>query len=248
MHEVDSPVPCRRCPLQLCRDLRPLAPHQLAYMGDFKQGELALDEGELLVEQGKEGERLFTILEGVFMRYRTLDDDRRQIVSFMFPGDLIGLQGAFDEPAGHSIEALTAGRVCYFERGKFAELMTSHPRLGYDITWLAAKEERLLEEHIVALGQRSARERMTYLAVWLLDRALGTGLAARNNVLHLSIKQAQIADMLGLSLVHTNRTIRQLEKEGVVIWKSREICVPDMKAACDIAQYGCDEPTLRPFI
>ncbi len=248
MHEVANPYSCENCPLQSRPGLRPLEPQQLAYMGEFKEGEIALEGGESLLEQGEEGSRLYTLIEGVLIRFRKLDDGRRQIVSFMFPGDLSGLQGAFDEPASHSVEALTNARLCTFKRRDFIELISQHPRLGYDITWLAAKEERLLEDHIVALGQRSARERVTYLAVWLVDRALETGLAARDNVLHLPIKQAQIADMLGLSLVHTNRTIRQLEREGLVIWKSREICVPDMDAACNVAQYDRDDASLRPFI
>ena len=248
MHEIAEPYACEACPLQTCRGLRPLSPHQLGYMTDFKDCEIALDDGEALVAQGAHSERLYTILDGVMIRFRTLDDGRRQILNFMFPGDLTGLQGAFDEPAGHSIEALTDTRLCVFKRQDFTDLLAEHPRLGYDITWLAAKEERLLEEHIVALGQRSARERVTYLAVWLLDRALQTNLAASDNVLHLSIRQNQIADMLGLSLVHTNRTIRQLEREGLVIWKSREICVPDLDAAADVAQYNREENSLRPFI
>ena len=170
MHEVANPYSCENCPLQSRPGLRPLEPQQLAYMGEFKEGEIALDGGESLLEQGDEGNRLYTLIEGVLIRFRTLDDGRRQIVSFMFPGDLTGLQGEFDEPASHSVEALTQARLCVFKRRAFIELISQHPRLGYDITWLAAKEERLLEDHIVALGQRSARERVTYLAVWLVDR------------------------------------------------------------------------------
>ncbi|MBX7497034.1 Crp/Fnr family transcriptional regulator [Qipengyuania sp. 6B39] len=231
-----------------CPGLRPLEPRQLAYMEGFKDGETALESGDVLIDQGEQSHRLYTVIEGVLIRYRTLDDGRRQIVSFMFPGDLAGLQGAFDEPASHSVEALTEARLCRFKRHDFVELIATHPRLGYDMTWLAAKEETALEEHIVALGQRSARERVAYLAVWLLDRALATGIAARDNVLHLSIKQSQVADMLGLSLVHTNRTMRQLEREGLVVWKSREICVPDMDAACEVAQFSGQGTSLRPFI
>ena len=234
--------------MQACTGLRELDPSQLAYMQEFKDGEIQLDRGDVLIEEGTSNTRLYTVLEGVLIRSRSLDDGRRQIVNFMFPGDLIGLQGAFDEPSSHAIEALVDARLCQFRRGDFERLIAQHPSLGYDITWLAAKEETALEGHIVSLGQRNARERVTYLAVWLLERALSTCLASDSNVLALPITQAQIADMLGLSLVHTNRTIRQLEREGLVEWKSREIRIPDLDHTAEFAQYDRGAARARPFI
>lgn len=248
MHKVANPVPCTECPLQDCPGLRKLDDRQLAYMQEFKDGEVGLEKAEVLIEQETETRHLYTVLDGVLMRYRTLEDGRRQIVNFMFPGDLAGLQGAFEEPASHTIETVLESRLCVFERSDFSQLIGQHPRLGYDLVWLAAKEERALEEHIVALGQRSAKERLTYLAVWLLDRAIATGISSDDNVLPLSITQNQIADMLGLSLVHTNRTVRQLERDGLVIWKNREITVPDMDKACEFAQFERRLGKVRPFI
>ena len=112
----------------------------------------------------------------------------------------------------------------------------------------AAKEETALEGHILSLGQRNARERVTYLAVWLIDRAQSTCLADESNVLALPITQSQIADMLGLSLVHTNRTLRQLQREGLVEWKSRKIHVPDLAKAADFAQFDRSREKSRPFL
>ena len=134
------------------------------------------------------------------------------------------------------------------QRGDFAGFVSKNPSLAYDITWLAAKEETALEGHILSLGQRNARERVTYLAVWLIDRAQSTCLADESNVLALSITQSQIADMLGLSLVHTNRTLRQLQREGLVEWKSRKIHVPDLAKAADFAQFDRSREKSRPFL
>jgi len=163
LHEIADPIACIDCPLQDCPGLRPLEEHQLAFMQGFKEGEVALARGELLISEGQSHQQLYTLLGGVLIRWRSLDDGRRQIVNFMFPGDLVGLQSAFDEPAAHAVEALVDARLCRFPRGRFTELIASHPGLGYDITWLAAQEETALEGHIVSLGQRSARERVAYL-------------------------------------------------------------------------------------
>ncbi|MFW2348921.1 Crp/Fnr family transcriptional regulator [Qipengyuania sp.] len=248
MYEIDDPVACANCPLQACPGLRSLEERQLAYMQGFKDGEIGLERGDVLIDEGAAHDRLYTVLDGVLIRSRSLDDGRRQIVNFMFPGDLVGLQGAFDEPSSHAVAALIDARLCRFRRNDFVELISTHPRLGYDITWLAAKEETALEGHIVSLGQRSARERLAYLAVWLLDRAQATCLADDRNIVSLPITQAQIADMLGLSLVHTNRTLRQLEREGLVEWKSRTIHVPDLARAAEYAQFDYQADRCRPFI
>lgn len=221
---------------------------ELDYIQSYKAGDFAVNRGAVIVEQGVVIRHLHTVLEGVLIRYRTLEDGRRQIVNFMFPGDLIGLQGAFEEPSAHSVEALLEVRLCRFNRDDFISLVKNHPQLAYDLTWLAAKEETALEEHIVALGQRSAKERVAYLAVWLIDRALDTCMAGKGNSFRLPITQAQIADMLGLSLVHTNRTLRTLENEGLVVWKPGELSVPDLDAACDYAQYQRAGSNNRPFI
>jgi CRP-like cAMP-binding protein len=193
-------------------------------------------------------DRIFTVLSGVLMRFRLLEDGRRQILNFMFPGDLIGLQGAFDGELAHGVEALVDVRLCGFARERFFELAMNHPRLSFDVTWLASREEGALEQHLVALGQRNARERMAYLAVYLVQRAIDTGVADAGGVLRLTITQGQVADMLGLSLVHTNRSMQALRRMGLVDWTPVSIAVPDMNAARDYAHVATEEPTLRPYI
>ena len=248
MITVANPVPCRRCPLADCPGLRPHEPEEIPYIERFKQGEIRLERGELLLEQGATRGGLFTVLGGILMRSRSLEDGRRQIVNFMFPGDLIGLQNTFGEPATHSVEALVPARLCKFDAGRYYELITAQPSLGYDITWLAATEETALEGHLVALGQRSARERVAYMAVWLLQRARATSLTDGRNRLEVPITQTQIADMLGLSLVHTNRTIKALEREGLVTWRQGVIDVPDLDAAAQFAHFSPLPERRRPFL
>lgn len=248
MHSIANPVPCRECPLRACPGLRPHSPEEVPVIQAFKTGEVRVERGETVVEQEITRGRLFTVLDGVLMRYRMLEDGRRQIVNFMFPGDLIGLEAVFGEAASHSVEALISARLCVFDNSRFYDLIVAQPSLGYDITWLAAKEETALEEHLVALGRRSARERVAYLAVWLIERARGTCMAASSARLEVTITQAQIADMLGLSLVHTNRTIKALERTGLVLWRQNFIEVPDLDAAAEHAHFTKAAQRPRPYL
>lgn len=248
MFSVANPVPCHLCPLAVCAGLRPHEAEEIPHIQRFKTGEIRLERGEILIEQDVTRGGLFTVLEGVMMRYRSLEDGRRQIVNFMFPGDLVGLEGAFGEPASHSVEALRGSRLCVFDSARYHDLIVARPSLGYDITWLAAKEETALEEHLVALGRRSAKERLAYLAVWLIQRARGTCMADKRNRLEITITQAQIADMLGFSLVHANRTIKALEREGRVLWRQGLIEVPDLEATIAFAHYDSTAERRRPYL
>ncbi|MCA1661604.1 MAG: Crp/Fnr family transcriptional regulator [Novosphingobium sp.] len=242
-----SRVPCVLCPLKSCPGLRPLDAAQTEYMQRFKQGELRVDRGTPVLVQGQRSAHVFTVLEGVLIRYILLEDGRRQIVNFMFPGDLVGLQAALHEPLAHGVEALTAVTLCVFERENFPDLLRNHPELGYDVIWLAAKEEAALEEHLVALGQRTARERIAYLAVFLVQRAIETGLA-RGDSVTLSVTQSQIADMLGLSLVHTNRTLQALRQANLISWNLSEIQIADMAAAREFARFDEAPEASRPYL
>lgn len=248
MITVANPVPCRQCPLADCPGLRAHEPVEIPHIQAFKTGEVRLERGEVLIEEAVTRGGLFTLLDGMMMRYRTLSDGRRQIVNIMFPGDLIGLEAAFGEPASHSVEALLPSRLCVFDNARYYDLIVAQPSLGYDITWLAAKEETALEEHLVALGRRSAKERVAYLAVWLIERARGTCMVESTGRLAITITQSQLADMLGLSLVHTNRTIKALERENLVLWRQSGIEIPDIAKTANLAHIDIAREKPRPFI
>jgi len=249
MRAIGNPVPCRECPSTTWPGLRPYSAAEIAHLEAFKIGEIAIDRGEMLIDQGVESTNgLYTVLEGVLMRHRSIGDGRRQIVNFMFPGDLIGLQGTFEEAPSHSVEALLPSRLCRFDSARYFELIVAQPSLAYDITWLAAKEETALEEHLVALGRRNARERVAYLALWLIARARATCTGTENAGLAVTITQSQIADMLGLSLVHTNRTIKSLERDRLVYWRQGLIQIPDLQAVARFAHSEVLEERPRPYL
>ncbi len=243
----DSRAPCDACPLQSRKGLRPLAEPEIHFMKSFKMGEINISRGAPLLMQGSTTPHLYTVLSGVLIRTRLFEDGRRQILNFMFPGDLVGLQGAMNEPLEHGVEAMTDVTCCVFSRGGMPLLYRDQPSLGFDVTWLASKQEAELDNHLSAVGRRSARERIIYLALFLVQRAKATGVAKADSV-SLSITQAQIADMLGLSIIHVNRSIRALRSSRLIEWSQTEIAIPDWSAALDAVGETAYENSPRPFI
>ncbi|MEO0498456.1 MAG: Crp/Fnr family transcriptional regulator, partial [Pseudomonadota bacterium] len=189
-----------------------------------------------------------TITSGWGFRYKLLEDGRRQILNYVMPGDFIGLQGSLLEEMEHSVEALTSMQLCVFERNRLVDLYGRAPTLGYDITWMAAREEQMLDEHLLSIGRRSAYERAAYLLAYLYDRSAMVGLFAETPELISPLTQQHVADTLGLSLVHTNKTLKKLSAQRVAEWKESGFRILDIAGLRDIAGWGGLGDQKRPFI
>jgi len=210
-----SPIAnCRLCPLHSLPVFLPHTDAERLSIESFKSGELSVETGGELLAEGVRNTRLFTLRSGWAFRFRTLSDGRRQILNFLLPGDLIGLQQYLGEGLPHGVEAMTACSFCVFPAERLWELFSRHPQIGYDITWLAAHEQLIVDENLLSVGRRSARERLAMLLIHLFKRAEQLQLRQSDSV-PFPVTQRHIADALGLSLVHTNKTLRQLERAGL---------------------------------
>jgi CRP-like cAMP-binding protein len=239
-------TPCEKCPLRENPHFRAFDKDELAFVSTFKRGELTVDAGATILVEGSHSAHLFTVLSGWAFRYKVLEDGRRQILNYVMPGDLIGLQGTIMGEMQHSVEALSSVTLCVFERDKLMSLYNRHASLAFDLTWIAAQEERILDEHLLSIGRRSALERAAYLLAFLYQRA--SALKLFNGRSFLPITQQHIADTLGLSIVHTNKTLKKLAERQLIRWQERGCDVLDGKGLADLAGWGGMSEGKRPFI
>ena len=240
-------VPCDQCPLRSRPALREFNADELAFVNRLKADELHVDPGISFLREGTRSEQLYTVLSGWAFRYKMLEDGRRQILNYALPADLVGLQGTLMREMEHSVEALTPLTLCVFPRTKLWELYASLPSLAFDITWLAAREEQLIDENLVSLGRRTALERAAYLLLHLFVRAEESGLT-KNGSIQFPFTQQHVADTLGMSLVHTNKTLKRLMATGAVRWKDRQFTLLDRPALQAIAGDDGKPRRPRPFI
>jgi CRP-like cAMP-binding protein len=226
---------------------RPFQAEELRFVSGFKTAELVAEPGTTILSEGSHSAHLFTLLSGWAFRYKTLGDGRRQILNYVLPGDMVGLQGSVLGEMEHSIEALSPVVMCVFQRDKLPTLFKNHPGLAFDITWLASREERMLDENLLSLGRRTALERAAYLIAFIYQRARSVGLTEERNLL-IPITQQHVADTLGLSIVHTNKTLRKLSEKGLIEWRDRTCEVRDPQALMDIASWQGLPEVKRPLI
>lgn len=240
-------IDCAACPLQKRQMFLPFTPEEIDFMRSFKVGEAIFQPGETLLSQGERSERLFTVLEGFATRSIQLEDGRRQVVNFVFPGDFLGLQAGIMGEMRHSVQATTAMRVCVFQRNRLWDLFRDKPDRAYDLTWIAAVEEHFLGETIATLGQRDATERVAWALARIWQRLSALGLGTKDGV-QLPFRQHELADALGLSTVHTSRTVSILRSMGLLAWKRGQLNMLDPQRLFALAGLPMEREERRPLI
>lgn len=239
--------PCERCPLRGLELFREFTEAELSFVSDFKSGELTVEKETVFLSQGDSSPHIYTVLQGWGFRYRELEDGRRQVLNYIFPGDLVGLQGALLSEMEHSVAAMSDMILCMFERRNLEKLYKSCPSLAFDVTWLAAREEQLLEGHLLTVGRRTAIERIAYLILYIHGRASRVGMTKADSF-DMPLTQQHIADTLGLSLVHTNKTMRRLHRDKLISWQRNRMTILNLDRLMEMAKWDSLPAPPRPFI
>ncbi|MEI4469812.1 Crp/Fnr family transcriptional regulator [Frigidibacter sp. MR17.24] len=250
---MNSPtVSCFDCPLR-CNPLFEVpSEDELRYMSSFKLGELTVEPGRTVLMEGAASAQFYTVLEGMGLRQKTFPSGQRQVISFVMPGDLVGLQAAVMGEMRHSVEATTRMSLCVFDRNGLWDLLRNQPKRAYSVTWLAAVEEVFLGETLATIGQLDATQRIAWALVRLHDRLAMLddpegALLANGGPVALPYRQQDLADALGLSLVHTNKTLARLKAGGLADWSGGQLRLPGRRQLASLAMID-DEMPRRPLL
>jgi len=240
-------TPCAACPLRALDVVFSKKPQDIAFIQQLKIGERRVRPGASIIDEHAKSEHLYTLLSGWAFRFKTFDDGRRQITDYATPGDLIGLQAALFGEMTHGVEALTDTVLCVFPREKFWSLFEKDASLAFDVTWLGAHAEVALERQLLSIGRRRAVERAAYLLWYVFDKARDIGLV-KNDRLALPMTQIHLADTLGLSIVHTNKTLQLLRERKIVTLDDRQLAVHDEPALRQLGKVEDLADAGRPLI
>ncbi|MEW5965240.1 MAG: Crp/Fnr family transcriptional regulator [Pseudomonadota bacterium] len=186
-----------------------------------------LPQGVDVVHAGEPYDGVYILNQGWAVRYRILSDGNRQIANFILPGDFMCLNACIFPRADFTITTLTPIRYSQFRTEEIVRLTEMHPLMCAAIFWCNAREESILVEHLASIGRRSAYSRVAHLVLELWRRLKLIGLVEDGNgrlesTFELPLTQQLIADALGLSSIHVNRTLRALENDGFIVCERRE--------------------------
>jgi len=196
-----------------------------------------------IVKEGDRPTHCCFVEAGLVSRYKTLRSGARQIVSFHIPGDMIDLQSAIVMVADHSIRTHVATKVLMIAHRDILQITASHPDVARAFWFDTLVDAAIFREWTVNVGRRNARERTAHLLLEFATRFSVVGMV-KDGTFTLPISQNDLADALGITPVHMNRTMQWLRGERLIRTHMRTITIQDMPAMTELA--GFDPTYLHP--
>jgi CRP-like cAMP-binding protein len=177
------------------------------------------------------------LVTGFAYRQKLTGEGARQIMSLQIPGDALDLQNLFLDVSDHNVQMLTRGEVAYLNRSDLQELARMRPAVGHAILVKILVEAAIFREWVLNVGRRESRARLAHLLCEMAMRLEALGLTHEYGY-ELPMTQEQLADALGLTPVHVNRTLKSLESEGLLVRNKRNISFPDWERMRGVGDFN----------
>jgi CRP-like cAMP-binding protein len=167
--------------------------------------------------------------EGWLARYKILHNGSRQIMDFILPGQVFGLQACLFQRALYSVVTITETSLSIIPFDMVDNVFERNLGLAKALFWSSAYEAAILGEHLIDAARRSAYERVSHLLLELFIR-LNQVQLTDEMTFSLPLTQELIADALGLTTVHVNRTLRALREDKLIAIEGRFLTILDFEA------------------
>lgn len=190
-----------------------------------------------IIREGDAPHHVKLIIDGWAIRYKMLPDGRRQIVSFLLPGDLCDLNVFLLDEMDHSIGALTPVTYAEMPHELVGVMCDHHPPLARAL-WLESLVVAAIQrEWTLSLGQRTARERIAHLFCEIFER-LETVDLTEGDRCEMPLTQIDLGEATGMTAVHVNRTLQELRREGLIVLNNRILTIPDRQALMAVGMFN----------
>jgi CRP-like cAMP-binding protein len=213
-----------------------LTPAEQAALARLEERERHLKRGAVLLRERDHAGDIFILKSGIAMSSMMLADGSRQILRFYFAGDMLSVASLVYREAAETITALSQCTVCPFERGLLSAVIAEHPRLAALMIVLDQIERAALTDRLAALGRTSAKARVAATLIELRNRRRVLDREITNRFT-LGLTQEEIGDATGLTAVHVNRMLRQLEEEGMITRDNGNVTFTDERALTRAANF-----------
>lgn len=196
----------------------------------------AIRRGQIIQREQDPVRELFVLSRGRVMSYVMMPDGQRQILRIFVAGDFIGAVSTVFGRAQESLMAITDGEICPFDKPALRALIDQHPRVAALMFMISQMERVALTDRLASLGRAPAKARV---AAFLLDMIDRLRLMDRDvtDSFALRMTQEDMGDALGLTAVHVNRMLRQLEDDGLIARAKGQITLLDEPGLKAISHY-----------
>lgn len=229
----DASWTCQDCPLRdlpFCSNVTFAAPKKPPVRISRNQ----IKARQTIHRKDQTTDQIYVIREGWAFRYAITASGRRQILSFLMPGDLMASQSIFNDRMVYPVQSITDVAYCGFDRADLQKLVAKSASTTRVLVDICADERLLSEERLIDLGTRSAEERVARFLLEIMRRLDKRG-RVHNQMFNFPLKQLHLADALGLTQVHVNRVLKRLRESGMIEWSRGVLKVVDLPGMRQIA-------------
>jgi CRP-like cAMP-binding protein len=194
-----------------------------------------IEAGRDIVREGEFSKQSVLILDGWLCRYKVLPSGARQVLSVHVPGDVPDLMSLHLRLMDHSIMAMTEVKVGFMSHESLDILCSEFPRIATALWKETLIDASIFREWMVGLGRRSATQRVGHFMCEIYLRLQVVGLA-KDHKCAIPMTQSDMADAFGLSLVHLNRTLKELKEAGLISLRHQTLAILNwhgLVKACD---------------
>jgi CRP-like cAMP-binding protein len=225
-----SPIADPRLPhhvlIRKLGSISPLTEDETRHILDLPLSVKEVGSDQDIVREGDRPSECCLVIEGFTCRYKLTEEGKRQIFSFHTPGDIPDLQSLHLKVMDHSLKTLTACKVAFIPHESITELGRRCPRVA-DVLWRdTLVDSAIFREWMLGIGRRSAYTRIAHLLCEVFLRMRAVGLA-NGYECDFPITQTEIADALGLSTVHVNRSVQEMRAAGLIEMRRGTLTICD---------------------
>lgn len=176
------------------------------------------------------------LLDGFSARCGYLRSGSRQFTAIHTAGDFVDLHVMLLKVIDHSVVAVTDCRAAFVDHVELRRLNEEHPHLWHMLSVLMAIDAAIQRSWILGVGRRNPISQLAHLICELYLRLEVVGRASDFSF-EFRIAQADLADMLGLSVVHTNRTVQELRARNAINWRNGIMRIVDWNTLSALAEF-----------
>jgi CRP-like cAMP-binding protein len=232
------PTSCADCPIRQKALFQVVAEDYLQDAESRRSAQYQVPARSHVYQETQPATMAYTLFDGWLLLYRADVKGNRQGLRVALPGDFVGYTPLPDAAHSHSALAVTPAVVCAFRQSDLHAMIDRHDDIGRHINHIQARYLQYCETSILGLGRRSAEQRIAHVIVDLYHR-----LERRDQVdktagtMPFPLTQEMLGELTGLTPVHTNRILRKLRSDKLMICERQRVEVLDLVGLSALAEY-----------
>lgn len=193
--------------------------------------------GEVIRKIGDVSDELYILKDGWAFTSNQIDQNIRSIFNVKIHGDVIGISELSFGKYLYDFVALTDVTVCPFPKQNLNEIFTESERVSRAFYTILSREQAMLYERIISLGRRTALEKVAHFIIEISVR-LSTLEVDVTKSFEFPIRQDHIADILGLSSIHVNRSMNELKRHSYIKYDRNFLTILDREKLLSLANFN----------